>query len=152
MDKKSAIKGKSSLSANKTTKPVKKVMRDDLEKNNKKNVTGKEQSDTKEVIEILADRVQKIEEKIDLLITLISPNNEEVATAGKSVSVKAETESNSSDDEEPSKKKAKLDDDMAGDNSDESDEKESYPYNHGLYVGDRFSGGRCGGLGRCSYC
>ncbi|KAG2323198.1 hypothetical protein Bca4012_058702 [Brassica carinata] len=124
---------------------------DDLEKN----VNEKEQFDTKKVIERLADRVQKIEEKIDLLITLISPNNE-IATAGKTGrSVKAETEINSSDDEEPSKKKAKLDAKTrsSDDHSEESDdEKETYPYSHGLYVGDRLAGGRCGGRGFCGLC
>ena len=73
-------------------------------------------ADTKEMIEILADHLQKIEEKMDLLITLTK--------------------------EEPSKKKAKVDA--------KTPLQKSYP--HGLFVGDLFAGGRCGGLGRCSFC
>ena len=141
---------------NEATKPLKKVMRgmvDNLEKN-KKNVNEKEPSDTKEMIEGLADRLQKIEERMDLLIELISPNNE-VSTAGKTGSRKAETKSNSSDDEsssdkEPCKKKTTLDaktrlmESTGDDNNEESDdEKETYPYSHGLHVGDPFVGG-CG--------
>ncbi|WZZ70516.1 hypothetical protein YC2023_081886 [Brassica napus] len=75
-------------------------------------------------------------------ILLISPNNE-VSTAGKTGSLKAETKSNSSDDEsssdkEPCKKKTKLDaktrlmESTGDDNNEESDdEKETYPYSHG---------------------
>ncbi|KAL0758576.1 hypothetical protein Bca101_074726 [Brassica carinata] len=57
----------------------------------KNNSIEKERSDTKEIIKVLADRLQKMEEKMDLLISLINSNNE-ASVSVKTRSVKAERE------------------------------------------------------------
>lgn len=129
----------------KATTPLKKVKReseeDDLE-NHKKDVTEKEQSVSMEMMKGLADRIQRIEEKLDLLISLSLPNH----AAFKPVFANAypfmygRRESDVMDNDSPSG----LFNGSRG------------PFNggrgRGLYVGDRFRGGRCDGQGFCGLC
>ncbi|RID52693.1 hypothetical protein BRARA_G00142 [Brassica rapa] len=151
MDKISAIKAEAAPAVNKQ----------------KDNSIEKERSDTKEIIEGLADRLQKMEEKMDLLISLINSNSE-ASVSVKTRSVKAERESY----EEPCKKKAKTDaktqtkESTSDDSSEESDENKSDSRlfsargrgrgrgrgRPGLYAGGPYAGGRCGGAGFCGKC
>ncbi|CAA7023128.1 unnamed protein product [Microthlaspi erraticum] len=160
MKTRSNTKVKAAPAVVKATTPLKKLKRereDDLE-NRKKDVTEKEQSVSMEMMKELADRMQRMEEKIDLLISSSRSSNG-VAAAVKTGSVKAEPERSSSDDE-PSEKKAEEDtktpreESTSDDSSEESDEKEIARFgpSRGLFVGGRFRGGRCGGRRLCSTC
>ncbi|CAH2051718.1 unnamed protein product [Thlaspi arvense] len=140
--------------------------------------TEKKISDAMEIMEGLGVRLHKIEgkvdrieEKMDLLISLIMSNNDD-----KLVSVKAEAESMPMDESYSDEEPAKIfsDEKKIGDFPSNPifsrpgtsagifvDEKKigDYPsnpiFNHpggGLFVGGRFSGGRCGGQGLCTFC
>ena len=132
----------------------------------KNNSIEKERSDTKEIIKVFADRLQKMEEKMDLLISLINSNNE-ASVSVKTRSVKAERESY----EEPCKKKAKIDaktqtkestsDDSSGESDENKNDSRFFSARGGrgrgrgrrdLYAGGPFAGGRCGGDGFCGKC
>ncbi|CAH2051720.1 unnamed protein product [Thlaspi arvense] len=131
--------------------------------------TEKKISDTMEIMEGFGVRLHKIEEKMDLLISLIMSNHDD-----KRVSVKAEAESMPMDesysDEEPAKivsHEKKVGDYPSNPffsrpsgglfvNEKKIGEYPSKPiFNRpggGLFVGGHFSGGRCGGQGLCTLC
>ncbi|CAA7023123.1 unnamed protein product [Microthlaspi erraticum] len=163
MKTRSSTKVKATPAVVKAARPMKKVKReaeDDLElENNKKDVTEKEQPVSTEMMKGIADRIQRIEEKIYLLISS-SSSSSGVGAAVKTGSVKAEPERSSSDDE-PAEKKAEEDtktlkeESTSDDSSEESDEKEidtRFGPVGGLFVGGPFRGGRCGGLRQCTRC
>ncbi|KAG7599900.1 hypothetical protein ISN44_As06g040670 [Arabidopsis suecica] len=133
MDNKSATKAEAAPSVIKDTTP-----KDDLEKDKKNITTEKKISDAMEILEGFGVRLHQMEEKLDLLISLIRSNNEV-----KIGSVKAEAESmsvdGSSSDEEPYSRFGASGFGRGG--------------GRGLFVGGRFAGGRCGGQGLCRrYC
>ncbi|CDY47475.1 BnaA09g08840D [Brassica napus] len=178
MDKESATPSGAASNAIKATAHLKEVVnrepRDDLEKH-KKDITEKKAPDVIEMLKGLVDllekmeekvdhRLREIEEKVDMLISSVSLNNNEVAASMKTGSVKAAEADNMSVDES---------------SSDDDDEEESVQRNYrantkkatttsfgpfgpfvrgrgygptSLNVGGPFSGGRCGGRGECSFC
>ncbi|CAE5959705.1 unnamed protein product [Arabidopsis arenosa] len=137
MKNKSATKAEAAPSVIKDTTP-----KDDLEKDKKNMMTEKKISDAIEMLEGFGVRLHQMEEKIDLLISLIRSNNEV-----KIGSVKAEAESmsvdGSSSDEEPYSRFGASGFGRGGRGGG----------GRGLFVGGRFAGGRCGGQGLCRrYC
>ncbi|CAL9218198.1 unnamed protein product [Arabidopsis halleri] len=135
MDNKSATKAEAAPSVIKDTTP-----KDDLEKDKKNITTEKKISDAMEMLEGFGVRLHQMEEKIDMLISLVRSNNEV-----KIGSVKAEAESmsvdGSSSDEEPNSRFGASGFGRGGG-----------PFvggGRGLFVGGRFAGGRCGGQGFC---
>ncbi|CAN6998429.1 unnamed protein product [Brassica oleracea var. botrytis] len=182
LGKKSATEGEAPPAGGvKATKPLKKAKRepeddDDLEtKTNLK----KQKKEGTETMEGLADRLQRIESKVDTLATKVDLL---ISVKGKRVhvkkSIKAKAEISSSEDELSSSDEDSKDKSVASvkvaakvSSSSESDDEESdqgekveqrmanadikigVVSNSGRWpFGGRFSGGRCGGLGRCGRC
>ncbi|CAH2051709.1 unnamed protein product [Thlaspi arvense] len=154
MDNKSATKAEAAPSVIEATMPLKKRKKDIK--------TEKKISDAMEIMEGFDVRLHQIEEKMDPLISLIRSNNEV-----KIGSVKAEAEfmpmDGSSLDEEPAQP---LSDDSRFGRFVRGRGPFVGPYvrgsfvrgrspvfrGRGLFVGGRYAGGRCGGLGHCGGC
>ncbi|KAJ4909416.1 Uncharacterized protein Rs2_04037 [Raphanus sativus] len=170
----------------KATKPLKKAKRepeddDDLE--TKTNLKKQKKDVVIETMEGLADRLQRIESKLDMLVTkvdlLISAKGNKSLHVKKALKDKAEMSSSEDDEssssDEDSKEKTVASVKVAAykvsSSSSESDDEESdqgekveqRKANSGPMIGvvsdrgrwpiqTRFSGGRCGGLGRCGRC
>ncbi|EOA36258.1 hypothetical protein CARUB_v10010431mg [Capsella rubella] len=150
MDYKSPTKAEAAPAVVKAAMPLQKNVNeepiDDLG-NHKKDKTEKNISDQMEILEGYGARLNRIEENMDLLISLIRSNHGVKTTFWKAYEAESMPMDESSD-EEPSPFSRTF----GGFGRGRGPLIGGGGGPHNLFVGGRFAGGRCGGHGFCGSC
>ncbi|CAA7023125.1 unnamed protein product [Microthlaspi erraticum] len=137
---------------------VVKAMEDLLEMH-RKDVIDKQQSVTVEMLKGLVDRIQRIEEKLDLLISsrpsipsVFKPSNPFSTQPGMPPFAPTQLHYGTKEGIDAKVDRTSFGSKPFGDKIDSDGPYAPFGRGRGLFVGGRFGGGRCGGQGYCTHC